>query len=84
MATPPACCPSAASRSQSHSVDCAVEDWIVSATVFVRGGFNESHAKWRDRTLRNIIAKMRHDDCGVTGVDGATSRPVRKIVLRTE
>ena len=56
----------------------------MSATVFVRGGFNESHAKWRDRTLRNIIAKMRHDDCGVTGVDGATSRPVRKIVLRTE
>ena len=25
---------------------------------------NESHAKWRDRTLRDIVAKMRHDGCG--------------------
>ncbi len=53
---------------------------------------NESHAKWRDRTLRTILAKMRHDGCGglagkaelMSGVDGASSRPVRRIVLRTE
>ena len=25
---------------------------------------DESHAKWRDRTLRDIVAKMRHDGCG--------------------
>lgn len=51
---------------------------------------NECHAKFRDRTLRDILAKMRHDGCGglagkaelLTGVDGVSSRPVRKIVLR--
>jgi hypothetical protein len=52
---------------------------------------NEAHsAGWRDRTLRQILAKMRHDGCGglpgsaelLTGADGASSRPVRKIVLR--
>jgi hypothetical protein len=39
--------------------------------------------------LRDLIAKMRHDGCGgragkaglITGVEGASSRPVRKIVL---
>jgi hypothetical protein len=25
---------------------------------------NEGHARWRDRTLRDILAKMRHDGCG--------------------
>jgi len=52
---------------------------------------NEAHAKaWRDRTLRQILARMRHDGCGglpgsaelVTDADSASSRPVRKIVLR--
>jgi hypothetical protein len=53
---------------------------------------NEAHAKWRGyRTLRHILARMRHDGCGglagraelVTAADAATSsRPVRKIVLR--
>lgn len=50
---------------------------------------NESHAKWRERTLRDILARMRHDGCGglagkaelLTGIDGVSSRPVRKIVL---
>ena len=50
---------------------------------------NESHAKWRDQTLRTILAKMRHDGCGglagkaelLTGIAGVSSRPVRKIEL---
>jgi hypothetical protein len=51
----------------------------------------EAHAgRWRDRPLRQILAKMRHDGCGGlpgraelwTGSDVASSRPVRKIVLR--
>ena len=51
---------------------------------------NEGHAvRWRDRTLRDIIARMRHDGCGgraakadlLTGVEGVSSRPVWKIVL---
>ena len=25
---------------------------------------NEAHARWRDRSLRDIIARMRHDGCG--------------------
>ena len=37
-----------------------------------------------------IIAKMRHDGCGgrpggvelLTGIEGVSSRPVRRIVLR--
>jgi hypothetical protein len=48
---------------------------------------NEAHAKWRGyRTLRLILARMRHDGCGglagqaelVTAADSASSRPVRK------
>jgi hypothetical protein len=39
--------------------------------------------------LRNLIAKLRHDGCGglagkaelLSGIEGASSRPVRKIVL---
>ncbi len=48
---------------------------------------SESHAAWRDRALRDILKRMRHDGCGglpgraelLTGV--ASSRPVRRIVL---
>jgi hypothetical protein len=50
---------------------------------------NEAHARWRDRSLRDIIARMRHDGCGgragkaelLTGIEGVSSRPVRNIVL---
>jgi len=50
---------------------------------------NESHAQWRDRSLWVILGKMRHDGCGglageaelLTGIEGASSRPVRRIVL---
>jgi hypothetical protein len=28
---------------------------------------NEAHAGWRDRTLRDILAKMRHDGGGWAG-----------------
>jgi hypothetical protein len=53
---------------------------------------NEAHARWRDRSLRGIIARMRHEGCGglagkaelLTGIEGANSRPVRRIVLRHE
>jgi hypothetical protein len=52
---------------------------------------NEVHAQaWRNRTLRHILARMRHDGCGglagraelLSGAEDASSRPVRKIVLR--
>jgi hypothetical protein len=52
---------------------------------------NEAHAaRWRDRRLADILGQMRHDGCGgraakaelLTGVEGASSRPVRRIVLR--
>jgi hypothetical protein len=50
---------------------------------------NEAHAPWRARTVRDILRIMRHEGCGglagkaelLTGIEGASSRPVRKIVL---
>ena len=41
--------------------------------------------------IRDLIARMRHDGCGgragqvelLTGIEGASSRPVRRIVLIT-
>ena len=50
---------------------------------------NESHASWRGRAVRDILKRMRHDGCGglpgraelLTGIEGASSRPVRRIVL---
>jgi hypothetical protein len=50
----------------------------------------ETHFDRRDMLLRDIIRRARHDGCGgragkvemLTGIEGVTSRPVRKIVLR--
>ena len=52
--------------------------------------FNEAHAAQRTMPIRDIIEKMRHDGCGgragkaelLTGIEGVSSRPVRRIVLR--
>jgi hypothetical protein len=46
--------------------------------------------KLRGRTLAEMLARMRHYGCGglpgkaelLTGIDGESSRPVRRIVLR--
>jgi hypothetical protein len=54
--------------------------------------FSETHSQQRDMLIRDIIGRMRHDGCGgspgrvelITGIEGASSRPVRKIVLREE
>ena len=51
--------------------------------------FNEAHSSQRSMLIRDIIAKMRHDGCGgmaekvelLSGIEGVSSRPVRKIVL---
>ena len=51
---------------------------------------NEAHMPQGDMVIHDIIARMRHDGCGgragraelVTGIEGASSRPVRGIVLR--
>lgn len=52
---------------------------------------NEVYARpWRDRRLRDILAHMRHNGCGglagkaelLTGIEGVSTRPVRRIVLR--
>ena len=50
---------------------------------------NEAHMKRSDVPIRDIIKRMRHDGCGgragkvelLTGIEGASSRPVRRIVL---
>jgi hypothetical protein len=49
----------------------------------------EPHTPQRDMLIREIIKRMRHDGCGgragpvelLTGIEGASSRPVRKIVV---
>ena len=52
---------------------------------------NEAHSSTgRSMLIRDIIAKMRHDGCGgmaekvelLSGIEGVSSRPVRRIVLR--
>jgi hypothetical protein len=52
---------------------------------------NKVHMSEHQRgiVLRVLIGRMRHDGCGgragraelLTGIDGVSSRPVRKIVL---
>jgi hypothetical protein len=50
---------------------------------------NEVHMTQRHMLLRGILARMRHDGCGgragkaelLTGIEGVSSRPVRRIVL---
>jgi hypothetical protein len=52
--------------------------------------FNEAHSGQRTMRIRDIIEKTRHDGCGgraekvelLSGIEGVSSRPVRKIVLR--
>jgi hypothetical protein len=51
---------------------------------------NQVHAAKSDLPLRDIIEKMRHEGCGglagkvelLSGVEGVSSRPVRRILLR--
>jgi hypothetical protein len=50
---------------------------------------NEVHMKRGAMRIRDIISRMRHDGCGgrpgkvelLTGVEGVSSRPVRRIIL---
>ena len=48
----------------------------------------EAHATsaYRDMPLRDLLARARHEGCGGraarAGTEGASSRPVRRIVLR--
>ncbi len=49
----------------------------------------ETHMPQGDILIRDIIERMRHDGCGgragkvelLTGIEGVSSRPVRRIVL---
>ena len=51
--------------------------------------FSETRSAQRDMLIRDILYRMRHDGCGgrpgrvelLTGIEGASSRPVRRIVL---
>ena len=52
--------------------------------------FNQTHSAQSHMPIRDIIERMRHDGCGggagkvelLTGIEGVSNRPVRKIVLR--
>lgn len=43
-------------------------------------------APTRDTLIRDMIGRMRHDRCGgvelIIGIEGASSRPMRKIIVR--
>ena len=51
---------------------------------------NQVHYARPTMLIREILAKMRHERCGgragkaelLTGIEGVSSRPVRRIVLR--
>jgi hypothetical protein len=51
---------------------------------------NEAHVLAGNMTIREIIKRIRHDSCGgragrvelLSGIEGASSRPVRRIVVR--
>jgi hypothetical protein len=51
---------------------------------------SETHTPQNALTIREIIARMRHDGCGgwagrvelLTGIEGVFGRSVRRIVLR--
>ena len=51
---------------------------------------NDVHYARPTMPIRAILAKMRHDGCGgragkaelLTGIEGVSSRPVRRILLR--
>ena len=70
----------------------AFPSWLLRVTCDRCGKdrmFAETHFAQRDMLLRDIIKRMRHDGCGgragraelVTGIEGVTSRPVRRVVL---
>jgi hypothetical protein len=50
---------------------------------------SETYMLHGDMPIRDIIARMRHDGCGgwagrvelLTGIEGVSSRPVRRIVV---
>ena len=50
---------------------------------------SETHMPQGNMLIRDILGRMRHDGCGgragkaelLTGIEGASSRPVRCIVL---
>jgi hypothetical protein len=68
---------------RSRHGSCASDATAVERTRFLV----ETHFDRRDMLLRDIIKRMRHDGCGgragkvelLTGIDGVTSRPVRRI-----
>ena len=51
---------------------------------------NQAHSAQAYMAIRVILDRMRHDGCGglagkaelLTGIEGVSSRPVRRIVLR--
>ena len=51
---------------------------------------NQVHRRWDGMQVRDILDRMRHDGCGgqagkaelLSGIEGVSSRPVRRIVLR--
>jgi hypothetical protein len=73
----------------------AFPSWFLHIVCDRRGKgrmLNEAHvsAGQRNMRLRDLLARARHEGCGgralkaelLTGTEGVSSRPVRRIVLR--
>jgi hypothetical protein len=71
----------------------AFPSWFIRVTCERCGQermFNEVHSAQPGMLVRDILDKMRHDGCGgragraelLTGIEGVSSRPVRRIALR--
>ena len=82
----------AAGREALNEPFAAFPSWFMRITCDRCGKdrmLNEAHAERRHLPIRTIIARMRHDGCGghpgrvelLTGIEGASSRPVRRIML---
>jgi hypothetical protein len=72
----------------------AFPSWFLKITCDRCGNdrmLDEAHMRERERAppLRVLLSRMRHDGCGgraaraelLTGIEGVSSRPVRRIVL---
>ncbi len=72
----------------------AIPSWFLRITCDRSGKdgmTSETHMTLGDIRIRDLLRRVRHDGCGgragkaelLTGIEGASSGPVRKIVLQS-
>ena len=82
---------------QQRTDKCSAQQQAPGPTLYIpcpKGEYCPPHRypapqEWGNRTLSQILARMRHNGCGgpagkaelLTGIEGVSSRPVRRIGL---